>query len=327
MLVPRQHLARASGLSQLGQALEMIVSPVLAGLLFVAIGLRGIIFIDFITFFFAIGALLLVAIPRPPAPAEPPAAGPARPRFWRDAAYGWHYLRARPGLFGLLWYFALANFLTNFAAVLVGPLVLARHSAAALGPVQMAAGLGMLAGSVLMSAWGGPRRRVPAIIGFIGLGAVGLFIVGLHPSAVFPAAGLFLLLFAVPLASGPSQALFQIKVPPAVHGRVFAMRSAIARSMMPLAFLLAGPLADRVAEPLLRPGGALAASLAGQLLGVGPGRGIGLLFVLAALVLLAASLGAYAAPRIRCLEAELPDALADSLAEPPAAALAVQSAS
>lgn len=145
----------------------------------------------------------------------------------------------------------------------IGPLVLARHSAGAYGGVQMAFGVGMLAGSIAMSAWGGPRRRSPGIIGFIALGAVGLLITGLHPALIFPTAGLFLLMFAAPLAAGPSQAIFQSKVAPEVQGRVFAMRSMISRSMMPPAFLLAGPLADYVFEPLMQPGGALAGSVGG----------------------------------------------------------------
>jgi MFS family permease len=314
MLVPKKDLARASGLSQLGQSLEMLVAPVIAGLLFGLIGLRGIMLIDFATFFFAIGALLAVRIPQPAASTAGPAGG--RRGIWRDAAFGFTYLRQRAGLFGLLLYFALVNFLMNFAAVLTGPLVLARHPASALGTVQMASGLGMLLGSIAMSAWGGPQRRIRGVIGFISLAAVGLLAAGLGAPAVFPAVGLFIMLFAVPLASGPSQAIFQTKVAPDVQGRVFAMRGMISRSMMPLAFLLAGPLADLVFEPLMRSGGALAASPIAAVLGAGAGRGIGLLFVLSALTLLAASLLAYLNPRIRRVETELPDAVVIAQPEP-----------
>jgi MFS family permease len=316
MLVPKKNLARASGLTQLGQSIEMILAPVLAGLLFVAIGLQGIILIDFATYFFAIGALLIVRIPQPrAATAEEERAG----SFWADALYGWSYLRARTGLFGLLLFYALVNFLLNFAAVLTGPLVLSFGSPAVLGAVQTASGLGMLIGSLVMSAWGGPRRRIRAVIGFIALASVGLVLAGLQPSAVFVGAGLFALLFCVPLASGPSQAIFQSKVAPAVQGRVFAMRILISRSMMPLAFLAAGPLADRVFEGLMRPGGALADTFVAGLIGAGPGRGIGLMFILSGIALAFATILAYANPRIRNVEEELPDALPE---EEPAPAVA-----
>ena len=65
MLVPKEHLTRASGMMQAGQALEMLIAPALAGVLFGVIGFRGIVIIDFITYFFAIAALLVVAIPQP----------------------------------------------------------------------------------------------------------------------------------------------------------------------------------------------------------------------------------------------------------------------
>ncbi len=304
MLVPKKDLARASGMVQMGQAAEMLVSPILAGLLFVSIGFRGIVLIDFVTYFFAIGALLLVDIPQPK-PAAEPSAGDGG--LMRDVAFGWSYLRARAGLFGLLLYFALVNFSVNFAAVLTGPLVLSFASPSVMGLVQTISGVGMLVGSVVMSAWGGPQRRILAVLGFIALGSVGLGLVGLRPSPWTIAAGLFTLMFAVPLAAGPSQAIFQSKVEPGVQGRVFAMRTMIARSMMPVAFLSAGPLADQVFEPLLRPGGALASGAIATVFGVGPGRGIGLIYVLAAIILLGATALAFAHPRIRNIEDELPD--------------------
>ena len=310
MLVPKKDLARASGMVQMSQAIEMLVAPLLAGLLFVTIGLRGIILIDFITYFFAIGALLFVAIPQPEYGSEE---GEGPQSLFGDVLFGWHYLRSRPGLFGLLIYFALVNFLLNFSAVLTGPLVLSFAAANALGLVQMASGAGMLVGSVIMSAWGGPARRIHAVIGFITLSAFGLLLAAVRPAALFPTAGLFLLLFCVPLASGPSQAIFQSKVAAAVQGRVFAMRNMISRSMMPLAFLLAGPLADYVFEPLMRPGGALASSFVGSLLGIGPGRGIGLMFSLSGIALIGASLLALSNPRIRLVEDELPDVITEKL--------------
>lgn len=314
MLVPKKDLARAGGLLQMGQSVELLISPLLAGVLFVAIGLHGIMLIDFVTFFFAIGALLAVRIPQPPI--APVAAGEGGLQtVWRDTRFGWNYLRERAGLLGILLYFALVNFLLNFAAVLMVPLVLTFGSPTTLGVVQTVAGVGMLAGSIAMSVWGGPQRRIRAVIGFITTAAFGLMVAGSYPHAAFVALGLFILMGSIPLGSAPSQAIFQTKVAPEVQGRVFAFRSLISRSMMPLAFLLAGPLADRVFEPAMRTGSLLANSPVGQLLGSGPGRGIGLMFVLSGLTLVFASLLAYSNPRIRHVEEELPDVLPDATPE------------
>lgn len=305
MLVPKDQFARTSGLMQTAQALESLLIPVLAGFLFVGIGLRGIILIDFVTYFFAIGALLLVRIPRPPVSTD---VSTKSENMWQDILKGWRYLYSRPGLIGLVWYYALVNFLLNFAVVLMGPMILSRFSASDFGLVQFSFGLGTLAGSLVLGAWGGPKnRKIPFVIGAISLSAVGLALAGIRPSVWLVAAGMFILLFNVPLGSGVSQALFQAKVAPDVQGRVFATRAFISRSMMPLAFLISGPLADHVLEPLMAVDGVLGSGLLGAILGAGPGRGIGLAFVASGLLLLLVCGVVFANPRIRLLEDELPD--------------------
>jgi hypothetical protein len=128
------------------------------------------------------------------------------------------------------------------------------------------------------------------------------------------AAGLFLTFLVLPVINGSSQALWQAKVAPEVQGRVFATRRMVAQVTAPLAYFLAGPLAERVFVPLLEPGGDLAATWIGRLVGVGPGRGIGLLLIAIAALFAAVTLAAAAWPRLRGLEETVPDAVPD---EPP----------
>jgi len=315
MLVPKKQLARASGILQMGQAASAILTPLLAGGLYALVGLNGIIIIDAVTFLFAISALLVVRIPQPKRITEAGAESEKK-SIWADAAFGWNYLRALPGLFGLLIYFASVNFFLSFSNVLSGPLVLSDGSSADLGVVQMVTGASMLVGSLIMSAWGGPQnRKVPALIIFIAVSATGLLISGLRANTFVISLGRVMLLLFIPFASALSQAVFQTKVPPDLQGRVFAIRGMIARSIIPLAFILSGPLADKVFEPLMAEGGALANTFLGTLLGTGPGRGIGLMFIVSCLFLWGESLLAYANPRIRNLENEIPDAIPDEQAE------------
>jgi hypothetical protein len=93
-----------------------------------------------------------------------------------------------------------------------------------------------------------------------------------------------------------------------MQGRVFATRRMIAWSSLPLAYLLAGPLADRVFEPLMAAGGPLAGSV-GKLIGAGPGRGIALLYMIFGVFLLGVTLVALLYPPMRRLELEIPDAV------------------
>jgi MFS transporter, DHA3 family, macrolide efflux protein len=304
-LVTRHQIGRASGLMQLGQAAGDTLAPLFAGMMIGAIGMGGVLLVDFATFLFAVLTLALVRVPRPPASA---AAQAARGTLAREAALGWTFIKARPGLLGLLLYFALSNLVFAMAMVLVVPLVLSFSGPAVLGRVQATASCGLAAGGLLMSVTGWPRRRIHGVLGCGLLLAVMLVVVGLRPSAPLIAAGLFVTLFAAAIVNGSSQAIWQLKVPADLQGRVFAVRRMLAQLTAPLGQVSAGPLADRVFRPLLVPGGPLAAS-AGRVLGVGPGRGIGLLYVCIAVVPLLASLWGYSQPRVRQVEDELPDAL------------------
>jgi len=178
----------------------------------------------------------------------------------------------------------------------------------------------MLIGSIVMSSWGGTKRRIYTVYGALIVSSAGLFIAGLRPSGWVVGLGLFILLGGIPFVSAASQAIWQAKVPPDLQGRVFATRSVVSRSAMPIAYLLAGPLADQVFEPLLMEGGALASTI-GTVLGTGPGRGMGLMFVtMGALCLLVTSMSVLH-PRIRRVELEIPDYAPVAMSQTAATAL------
>jgi hypothetical protein len=199
--------------------------------------------------------------------------------------------------------------------VLLTPLILSFATAVELGSVSSAAAAGALVGAVGLSVWGGPRRRMGLIFALMVVQGCLLVVGGLEPSVRLVALAAFTFMVTVPLIGGTNQAILQSKVAHQVQGRVFGMAGFIAVSTLPLASALAGPLADRVFEPALAPGGALAATV-GTLVGVGPGRGIGFLFVLlGAMVVVVVSL-AFLNPRLRRLESELPDAPAPVPAPP-----------
>ena len=285
-LVSEKSLGRANGLVQLCQAVAEIFAPALAGLLVVGVGIGGILLVDFATFLFAATTLGFVRFPRS-APAAPTERAPLR----ANLAVGLRYIAERPGLRGLLLFFAVVNFLWGMVAVLVRPLVLDFATPTELGLALTVAGGGVLLGTLALSAWGGPGRRVRAILGFEALSGLAFVLLGLRPEIALVAVGAFVAHLTLPIVNGSAQALLQSRVPADLQGRVFATWQMVSRSATPLAYLAAGLLADGLFAPLLVAGGPLAASL-GPIFGVGPGRGIGLLFAaMGALKLLAATVG------------------------------------
>jgi len=305
LLVPKEHLGRAGGMVQLAEAVAQIVAPALAGALVGSIGVRGVIFIDFATFLFAVFTLLLSRVPRP---TIGPEARQRRGPILREAAYGWTYILARPGLVGLLAFFAVTNFSAGIVGVLFTPLVLGFAGAAVLGTLMSVGGIGFLAGSLAMSTWGGPKTRVYGILGCSLLQCMALFAAGLPLRVAILGVAVFVYFLSTPIINACSQAIWQTKTAPDVQGRVFAVRRMIAWSSLPLSYLVAGPLADKVFEPWMRVGGRLAGSV-GRVIGTGPGRGIALLYIVLGVVALLASVAGFTNPRLRLVELELPDAV------------------
>ncbi len=295
LFVPKEEYGRINGLVQLAQAAADIVTPALSGLLLVRIQLQGILWIDWATFLFAATTLLFIRFPeRAAKPVE-------RPPLRRDALFGWRYIAARPGLSGLLLFLVVSNFLWGLVGALVVPMVAAFASPQMLGAVVSIAGGGMLAGSLAMGVWGRRRRYIYSLLGFELLSGVSFLLMGLRPAVALVAVGAFLAHATIAVTYGSNQAIWQSQVPLEAQGRVLSTQQMLAKVATPIAYLLAGPLAERVFEPLLSPQGTLAGSV-GAVIGVGTGRGIGLIFLAMGLLKIVVALGGWLSPAVREVE-------------------------
>lgn len=299
-MVPAEQLGRANGLIQTMFSLRQVLAPAMAGYLLLTIELDGIVTIDVATFLLALVTLALVKIPRPSA-AEHVQSMPLR----EELGFGLRYIFRRPGLLLLL---ATISFFTLILAIigpLITPMILTFSTPAGLGLLTSIGGVGMLAGGMAMSAWGGPTRRVQGVLIFLVLAGVALMAHSWRPSVLLIGIVAPLFFITLPFVFACNDILWQSKVPGEVLGKVLAAREMISRATAPIGYAVAGPLADHVFEPLLLPGGPLAASLGG-VIGVGPGRGIAFMFLLGgAAVSLVAAL-AWLMPALRRLEDEPP---------------------
>ncbi|MBE9104133.1 MFS transporter [Nostoc cf. edaphicum LEGE 07299] len=303
LFVSQKHFSRANGMIQLAQGAGQLLSPILAGILVDIIKISGVILIDFISFIIAL--LILLAIPFPSVSSSQYLQH-SQTSLLDNIGEGWNYIKARPGLLTLLMFFFITDFTIGLVQVLITPMVLSFANAKVLGQIFSIGGSGWLFGAVLMSTWGGFKRKVNAVLCFEFILGLSILVAGLQPSAILITVAAFFAFFSVPIIISSHNSIWQVKVDPKVQGRVFALRGAIAWAAFPLAYLLAGPLADYVFQPLLLIDGLLANSI-GLLIGVGPGRGIGLLFNLVGIFVMLATIVAYNYPYIRKVEDDLPD--------------------
>lgn len=304
-MIPKEQLGRANGLISLMEAGPGVVAPLLAGALLPVIGLTGILGIDVVTFFFAVGALLIVHIPQPQQSEE---GRKAQGSILKEAAYGFRYIFARPSLLGLQMVFFFGNLFAGIGQTVLAPMVLARsgQDALAFGMVQTAGAVGAIGGGVVMSVWGGFKRRVHGVLGgWIYMGVVATLL-GLKFGLPVWITGIVLMSLAGPLVNASNQAIWQAKVAPDLQGRVFSARRLIAWFTNPISPIIGGTLADFVLEPAMRAPSALTEAF-GWLVGTGPGAGMGFLIVICGLIVALVGVVGYGVPAIRNAEDLLPD--------------------
>lgn len=312
LLVPRHQLGRANGLRMIALATSQVLAPVIAGYVLLAIDISGIILLDCLSFVLALLTLAAVRIPRPSGPAATP---PHLSSLLREFAEAWRWVAARRGLVALMVYLGALNFCAGFVDVLITPLVLAFASVEALGTILSIGGLGMIAASLALSVWGGPRRRVPGLLGFSLVLGVATIVGALRPSVPLIAVGAVLFLGSLAIVMGTNQTIWQSKVEPALLGRTMALLNMVANAPQLLAYGLAGLAADRVFAPLVGRD-EVRSPVVAALVGQGPGRGSALLLVMMGVLIVACAIAGFAYPRLRHLDRELLDATGEEPSMP-----------
>lgn len=305
-MIPKEQLGRANGMMSLIEAGPGVLAPLLAGALLPFIKLNGILAIDVVTFFFAVGALLAVHIPQPMQSKE---GKEAQGSIAKEAIYGFRYIFKRPSLLGLQMIFFFGNLFSGIGFTVFAPMILARseQNSLTLGTVQSVWAVGAVVGGVIMSAWGGFKRRVHGVLGgWLYSGIIGTSILGLKFGLPAWLAAGVLGALASPLINASNQAIWQSKVAPDLQGRVFSARRLIAWFTNPIAPIIGGTLADFVFEPAMRTQSALSSAF-GWLVGSGPGAGMGLVMVLCGIAISMVGLIGYFIPAIRNAEDLLPD--------------------
>lgn len=304
-MIPKEQYGRANGMMSLIEGGRGVLAPLLAGALLPFIKITGIMLIDLATFLLAIGALLIVFIPQPEHTAE---GQKGQGHLLKEAAYGFQYIFQRPSLLGLQLVFFAGNLFSGMGFTLLAPMILARSNSNSLifGSVQTAGAVGGIVGGILMSAWGGFKRRVHGVLAGWAFSGIFAAMLGLGRDLPMWVIAMVLLNLIVPLVNSSNQAIWQAKVAPDVQGRVFSARRLIAWLTTPISPIIAGTLADFAFEPAMKTHTSMA-SLFGGLVGTGPGAGMGLLMVFCGLAAASVGLAGYLFRPIYHAEEILPD--------------------
>ena len=247
MMVDRESLSRVAGMNQSLMGLVAIVAPPLGAFLMQVIPIQTILLIDVATAVLAVGPLFFIKVPQPSRePAEELGLKSVLSDMREGAVLVWRW----EGLRIIMGMSMVINFLMNPAFSLL-PLVVTNHfggGAVELGWLQSANGVGMIAGGLLLGAWGGFKKRVVTAMTSLIMGGVFIVVFSFMPPELFLLAVGCVFVFAVfnAMANGAFFSSMQAAIPPEMQGRVFTILMSLSGGMTPIGLAFAGPVSDNL---------------------------------------------------------------------------------
>ena len=245
LLVPKEQYGRIGGMDQTRSGVLEVIGPLLGALAIAWFPLHHVMLLDVGTAAFAIIPLLIFSIPQPRP--EPSATG-GRSSYWQDLVAGFLYVVRWRSLMLFVGLVAIVNIML-FSSTSLTPLLVYKAyggEAQMLGWFQSGFGFGLIGGGLALSLWGGPRRRILAVLAcIIGLGGI-LLIPARTPASLWWVAvgGYALLGLTFAIGQGNMSAAFRGLVAPSKQGRFYSLLSPLFQGLNPLGIMVAGTVSD-----------------------------------------------------------------------------------
>lgn len=296
LLVPDEHRDRANGLVGTVTGVTFAITSVFSGLV---IGALGMGWAYYAALALTVAALVHVVGIRIDEPA-PQADATAGERPWSiDVRAAVEAIRAVPGLRMLILLAACNNLLAGVFMSLMDAYGLNLVSVEAWGLLWGLISLAFIAGGMAVARFGlgsVPLRIVVA--GNLANWAI-CCVFAVRSSIVMLALGMIVWLALIPVIEAAEQTILQRAIPFERQGRVFGFAQLVENAASPLTAFLMAPLAEAVFMPFMTDG--RGADWIGSWFGTGPDRGIALMFTLAGILGVAATVRAWTSRSYRRL--------------------------
>ncbi len=243
MLAPKEKLVKISGINQTINSITLIIAPILAGILFGAIPLPYIIFLDIIGAIFGIGSIAMVHIPNPEKKEE-------KRNILLEMKQGfWEIKQSRFLLILTIYVIAICIIFMPIASMY--PLITKNYfrlEAIHVSIVEVLFSIGMLVGGIAMAKEVGFRKKQYTILVAMLIFAVALIASGLIPNSMF---WMFVFLTFVmgsmgPFFEGLYTVILQTKIEPQKQGRVFSIVMSFMQLATPIGLFLVAPIAEQI---------------------------------------------------------------------------------
>lgn len=249
-IVEKEEINKANSLDSLASNISRILGPLLGGGLYTCFGMTIIVYVDAISFLLSALFELLIIVKH-----EEIRQAETNVSVIGDLAEGFRYVKGKPGLYLLLWFYVAINFLSLPIIQIYFPYTynnILKTSTAQLTLTNFAFGVGFVIGAIISSAL--PQKEkyhnricksflisccmilgfsiplFPFLIDKLSVNTIVLFY-----SALALICGNFMMLGNIPLF-----VIFQRDVDDSIRGRVFALMNTFTNAAAPLGYVVAG---------------------------------------------------------------------------------------
>jgi MFS transporter, DHA3 family, macrolide efflux protein len=247
-IVPTDKLMRVNGINSSVQSSLLILGPVAAAGIYSTMSLSAILFIDFVTAVIGLSLLATIAVPT-----LSRVASDEKPSYFTDLKEGLKYIFSNDLVRWVMVIYSIV-FLLIVAPSNLSPLMLVRNFGSdvwLLTILELAFGVGMVAGGALMAIFASKVDRLGMMVGTSILFGVLAVVMGFTTNLILFYSLFFLIGLAVPAFSTSSMTLLQETVEPERQGRVFGFVGIVMAVAMPVGMAVLGPLADVVSVEIL----------------------------------------------------------------------------
>jgi MFS transporter, DHA3 family, macrolide efflux protein len=247
-IVPTDKLMRVNGINSSVQSSLLIIGPVAAAGIYSTMSLAAILFVDVVTAVIGLSLLATIAVPT-----LSRAASDDKPSYFTDLREGLKYIFSNDLVRWVMVIYSIV-FLLIVAPSNLSPLMLVRTFGSdvwLLTILELAFGVGMVAGGALMAIFASKVDRLGMMVGTSILFGVLATVMGFTTNLILFYSLFFLIGLAVPAFSTSSMTLLQETVEPERQGRVFGFVGIVMAVAMPLGMAVLGPLADIVSVEIL----------------------------------------------------------------------------
>ena len=240
-IVPSDKLMRVNGINSSVQSSLLILGPVAAAGIYSTMSLAAILFVDVVTAVIGLSLLATIAVPT-----LSRVANGDKPSYFTDLREGLKYIFSNDLVRWVMVIYSIV-FLLIVAPSNLSPLMLVRNfgdDVWLLTILELAFGVGMVAGGALMAIFASKVDRLGMMVGTSILFGVLAVVMGFTTNLILFYTLFFLIGLAVPAFSTSSMTLLQETVEPERQGRVFGFVGIVMAVAMPVGMAVLGPLAD-----------------------------------------------------------------------------------